>query len=391
MKNLNVTFIVPYFYPVRGGTENNCLHMALETQKLGHNVRVITSDRKGKKIFSRKLDEYKGVKIQRLRRTLFSQYYLTFLPALPWTLLRSKADIIHTHIPGIIWTDFSVFLKKLFHRGTIAINTPHDPFMSRDQYSFVTKLMKKLADPIVRWYYPRLYDYVIAVNTDQYLWLQNKYGVDKKKIIKVLNGIDEEMFNNTPLEESLSSTYNLSGKIIITSVARFHEYKGHQNVLKAIASIPNKKELNFKFLAMGEDSGMLKILKHYVEENELEKYVTLIENPNDNTRDQLLEASEIFILASRLEGLGIVMLEAMAKGNAIISTTTEGGKFLIKEDNGLLYDFKDIELLREHIVRLIQDEALRNRIVRNNYEYAKQFVWSSTYIPYAKLLEKLAK
>jgi len=64
---------------------------------------------------------------------------------------------------------------------------------------------------------------------------------------------------------------------------------------------------------------------------------------------------------------------------------------LIKEDNGLLYDFKDIELLREHIVRLIQDEALRNRIVRNNYEYAKQFVWSSTYIPYAKLLEKLAK
>jgi hypothetical protein len=31
---------------------------------------------------------------------------------------------------------------------------------------------------------------------------------------------------------------------------------------------------------------------------------------------------------------------------------------LIKEDNGLLYDFKDIELLREHIVRLIQDEAL---------------------------------
>jgi hypothetical protein len=47
-----------------------------------------------------------------------------------------------------------------------------------------------------------------------------QYGVDKKKIIKVLNGIDEEMFNNTPLEESLSSTYNLSGKIIITSCSQ---------------------------------------------------------------------------------------------------------------------------------------------------------------------------
>ena len=51
----------------------------------------------------------------------------------------------------------------------------------------------------------------------------------------------------------------------------------------------------------------------------------------------------MFILASRVKAFGIVMLEAMAKGNAIISTTTEGGKYLIKEDNGILYDFEDTD------------------------------------------------
>ncbi len=80
------------------------------------------------------------------------------------------------------------------------------------------------------------------------------------------------------------------------------------------------------------------------------------------------------------------LLEAMAKKNAIISTKTEGGKFLIKNNiNGSLYDFNDLKELKKALVKLIKNTKLRRKMQLNNIKKSKQFTWDKI----AKDLEKV--
>lgn len=68
------------------------------------------------------------------------------------------------------------------------------------------------------------------------------------------------------------------------------------------------------------------------------------------------------------------IIESMARGNAIISTKTEGGKFLIKEGvNGYLYDYKDLPALKSQLLALIKNNQLRKRIINNNLRLSKKF------------------
>ena len=75
----------------------------------------------------------------------------------------------------------------------------------------------------------------------------------------------------------------------------------------------------------------------------------------------------------------------MARGNAIISTKNEGAEFLIKKENGLLYDFGDLKTLEDSINILYKNKKLRDRFKKNNLKKAKEFLWKDI----AKDLERI--
>lgn len=389
MKKLKIAIISPYFYPLRGGVENNALNMALQLVKAGHDVTVFTSHKRGNKVFARRDEVYQSITIRRLYRAFFPQYYLTFLPSLLWFLLRERYDVVHTHIPGVFWHDLCVGLAKLFRRVKIAINTPHDPFMSRDNYRSSTNVLKRIYEAFLRLYYARIYNFAIAVNPNQYDWI-NAYGIHKNKIIYVPNGINPDLLKEIEVGPQDTGQFGLTNQIVITTVARYHEYKGYQYVLEALHKLKHERKLDIKYFGIGEDTGMLARLENYVRDNDLTDWVTLLESPSDTVRDQLLQISEIFILPSRVEAFGIAILEAMAKGNAIITTNTEGGKFLVGKDNGYLFDFGDSDRLAEIILELAANNELRHQLAVNNYLKAKSMTWENNTKEFIHLLTNLA-
>lgn len=389
-KQLNLAYVTPYFHPLKGGVENYCLQLALRAARDGHKVTVYTSDRRFGRISGRREEDYQGIKIVRLRRYFFNQYYLSFLPGLLPALFKANHDVIHSHVPGVFWQDTVLTLTKLFKRQKpILINTPHDPFMSRGGYSMPERVLRWAYNAWLKIYYSKIYNYVIAVNPAQLGWITGNYLVPAEHVITVLNGLDDEAFKTIHVDNDIINNYQLAGKVVITNIARYHQYKGHQQVLQALAELKNKKQLNLKYIAIGVDSGMLKRLQNYVADNQLEEFVELLENPNDTVRDQILELAEIYINSSRSEAFGIGTLEAMAKGAAIIATTTEGSKYLVTSKNGLLYDFGNIEKLKEHIVNLVQNTELRKQFQEYNIKYAQQFNWDKTYLSYRELLSKI--
>lgn len=93
-------------------------------------------------------------------------------------------------------------------------------------------------------------------------------------------------------------------------------------------------------------------------------------------RARFLQSADIFVLPSRNESFGIVNLEAMASGLAVISTRTGAiPEYIESGTSGLLIDVGDVPALVDALHRLINDEALRHSLGGNARDAVAQFDW----------------
>ena len=128
------------------------------------------------------------------------------------------------------------------------------------------------------------------------------------------------------------------------------------------------------FVAVGEDAEDKRRLIELSKELNVEERVIFTGRVSEIDKIKLLDSAKIFILPSEWEAFGISLLEAMARGKLIISTKTEGGKYLVGKENGFLYDFGDIKKLEE-ILRNITEKDL-DKYKGANVKKAKEFLWS---------------
>ena len=84
---------------------------------------------------------------------------------------------------------------------------------------------------------------------------------------------------------------------------------------------------------------------------------------------ELYRTSDIFILTSNQEGLGIVILEAMSSGLPVIATRSGGPEEIISDgDNGMLFNCEDLEQLMKSIVKLLSSEKLYSKFSKSGRE-----------------------
>ena len=333
---MKIGFLTTYFYPVTGGAENNCFYLAKELAK-SNEVHVFTSDRKDKQVF-KKEETIHNIKIHRFR-TIRYRYYLALYPRIINAIRKANLDILHVHSLGFFQHDLAILVKKL-NKKTKLVITPHGPFMALDNYGLHERIIKKAAT-ILEYPFNKLYDAVIQVNPSQEEWL-TKIGFKKSRIHFIPNGIPKEAFQKTP------GIKGYKGKFIITYLGRIQEYKGLDQIIRVLPEFPN-----VLFIAMGEDAGDKPRLEELAKQLKVDKQVVFPGKVSEKEKLQLLDASEIFIMPSKWEAFGISIVEAMARGNAIISTKTEGGKFLIQKENGFTYDFNNLEELIKNLKNMI--------------------------------------
>nr|MBA2817701.1 Glycosyltransferase involved in cell wall biosynthesis [Candidatus Pantoea persica] len=92
-----------------------------------------------------------------------------------------------------------------------------------------------------------------------------------------------------------------------------------------------------------------------------------------NNAMDYLAAFDVFILASRSEGLPRVVLEVMLVNTVVIGSRVVGTEELISHnETGLLFDYGNISQLTQHLSTLWQDNTLRQRLMNAAAQRVRQ-------------------
>lgn len=170
--------------------------------------------------------------------------------------------------------------------------------------------------------------------------------------------LDNVMVIHNPLPFFPDCRSDVSRKQVI-AVGRYMPQKGFDRLIPAW-SIVNKRHPDWTLRIYGD--GMRQQLQQQIDELNITSSC-ILEHSVENIVEKYCESS-IFVLSSRYEGFGMVIIEAMACGVPPVSFACPCGPRDIITDgkDGLLVDNGDIEGLAEKICYLIENEDVRRKM-----------------------------
>ena len=203
-------------------------------------------------------------------------------------------------------------------------------------------------------------DRVIAISDAVNKNLINYFGVDKNKVTLIYNGIDVKKFLKDFSEEERDKLKDKFGikkdYSVIGMIARFTPDKGHDVLLYALYDILKEKP-NVQLVFVGDGDKRQDIV-------ELSQKLNLSDNvvfakPQINTVNALAVMDVFMFTPKRREGLGLVLLEALASGKPVVATDVGGVSSVVENNvNGFLVEPSKPALLVEPVLRLLKDKAL---------------------------------
>ncbi len=96
---------------------------------------------------------------------------------------------------------------------------------------------------------------------------------------------------------------------------------------------------------------------------------------------QLMSECSLFVLPSRSEAMGRVLLEAMASKKPIIASNVGGIPTYIKDGyNGLLFQSENVQDLAEKMRELLSDRVYARKLAENGYHYVHKYLSEECYL-----------
>ena len=181
---------------------------------------------------------------------------------------------------------------------------------------------------------------------------------------------------------------NCTGKKII-SVGRLYEQKGYDLLIYAWELVHKTyPDWTIHIYGNGEDQKKLQQLINSKNFNNS----FILEEPVTNIADKYIESS-LYVMSSRFEGFGMVLIEAMACGLPVISFNCPDGPSDIITDgeDGFLVENGNIKKLADKICYLIENEGLRMKMGQNARESVKRYFPDQIMKKWIDLFETLKK
>ena len=366
--------MVGQFPPHIGGVGVHIHSLAKQLIKEGHEVYVITYPHKDiKDIDGIHVIGTKGINIPGLRGLLFG---INAKKELKKLIKDENIDIIHGHY---LFPAGWATVKAGKETNTKSYVTAHgsDMFEMYKKQSFMRPILKKVLKDA---------DVVLAVSNALKDEIINTNVPNIKEKIRIhWNSVDIDKLKTTPENESkfkneLIETYNIDqNKPIILFVGNIIKRKNVDLIIEAKKQIKSDANL----VIVGDGPLLAKLKEKVNKEKEEGKIDNIYFLGAKNNMEEIYPCCDLLVLPSFSESFGLVLIEALACGKAVIGSNVGGIKEIITDDVGLLINPNDSADLANAIDRILQDNELMEKFKSNARNRAKDF--SKTELPYDEL------
>ena len=263
-------------------------------------------------------------------------------------LIREN-DILHVHMSADnSFYRKAVFIRKAHKEGKKIIIHMHGSTFDLFYKERCTDAQKQQVREIFA-----MADKVIALSEDWKEFLA-EYICDAKKIVVVYNAVK--------IPEAYPKDYT-NRKMLFLGI--LGQRKGTYDLIEVLPEILSKyPDSHIYFGGDGEREQA----EHLCMEKEIADHVTFLGWVRGTEKEKFLKECSIYVLPTYHEGMPMSILEAMSYGMAVVSTYVGGIPHIITDgEQGLLCEAGDRATLRENLLKLLENENLREKLGRNAY------------------------
>ena len=204
--------------------------------------------------------------------------------------------------------------------------------------------------------------------------LVSTLGLDRDKIDVAPLGVRQPTEGVAGDAAALRQRLDLGDRAVVLCVAQKRPYK---NLGALVRALPALAEEGAVLVLPGAATDHERELRSVADELGVSDRVRFLGWVSDEDLETLYRTAACFVLPSLVEGFGLPVLEAMARGIPV-ACSDRPALPEVAGDAALLFDPLDQATLTEAIRRLLRDEELRARLVERGRARVRLFSWRRT-------------
>lgn len=269
-----------------------------------------------------------------------------------------KPDIIHcSYLP------YNNILYALILGYREKIPVVITPFLHQENIRYHNTSIFEIMD-----FFSQIY---ACTSNERNIFIKN--GIKSSKVFIVPMGVDFKKFKpNNQYISNLLNVFEITHPLVLFCGYKNFE-KGSLTLLKSIPLI-TKLRSDVNFLLIGPNTKAYQFSLNIVKKNCPDVKIFNLTPSNlhgvyDPIKIGAFQFADVFCMPSRSDAFGIVYLEAWATKTPVIAANTpQMQDVIVNHHDGILVPFDNPTKLSEAILRLINNEDLREKLAKNGYK-----------------------
>lgn len=302
---------------------------------------------------------------------------------------------------------FAWFVRKQLQQGNFHLVHSHERIFAADLYTLhgvphrywvhcVRKKNMSLYDTVTAWVESQLVHrghcqkFIAVSELTKDIFLR-EYPLDPDRVTVIHPGVDPTDFaqeNRDALRQTIRNELSvIADEPVILFASMNFEIKGLDDILLSLARL-KKQNCRFKLIVAGK--GNIRKYEKLAKEVQLSDRIIFTGQLSKDRLNRLYLGADIYIMLSKFDTFGMVVLEAMAAGLPVIISGNVGAKDLVREGkNGFVIDCPGDYPYTTEKIKMLLDENVRRPMSVAALQTASQNSWNTVADKYRAIYSEI--